>query len=174
MIKKGTSMVIVLVLIFILAGCASTKVINEVVTEEDYIAGYEIENQIDILQKYSEEDSVILLYEKDEQYVIDYCYKYNVEDEISISKYSWETQKENSIESRGFGTEENDYIIVIFNDDEIFNKTKNIKISLEDISFEYEINNSTKANIIMMPERPKKLTTPEIVLYDIDGEIIEH
>lgn len=112
-------LILVLILSFLLIGCN-----NNLIKEED-IKEYEQQKKVIVLENYISSNNLILLYENENQYVIDYCYKDGKEKSIqSISRYNFKTNKEDKIVFKCFGTENEDFVIIIFKDDRIFNNTK--------------------------------------------------
>ncbi len=180
LILRVVTVLLISVFPFLLAGCNSADsieqgYIQDTVKEKD-IRDNDEQKNVNVLESYVSNGNIILLYENDNQYVVDYCYRNREDNSInSISRYSFKANNTgDKIVFKCFGTENEDFVIIIFKNDEIFNNTKRIHIKLEDIEFDHVIDSDSKEMIIKFPERPDKLRDPAIILYDNDGNEVDY
>lgn len=115
-----------------------------------------------------------MLYQEENKYVVDYCSKDDEKNIFkNISKYSWQKETDEAVSVKCFGTDMDDFVIIVFQNEDIFSKTHKLTITIEDIALE-NIGASKKEMIIKLPSRPIKYNNLSIVLYDKNGNTIKY
>lgn len=171
---------LILTLIFFclfLTACNHSLCINKAkdASEEEYIKRYEAEKNITILDKYYIKDKIILLYQEENKYVVDYCSKDDEKKTIkNISKYSWQKDVDEAVSVKCFGTDKDDFVIIVFQNEDIFSRTDKLIVKIEEITLKCDINDLKKEMIIKMPGRPVKYSDISVVLYDKNGNTIKY
>lgn len=171
--KAKKSKYIVLLISFltlILFGCESDNRAEE--NYEEAVLDYQSKTDIEVIDSLKVEEYVMILYEDDEGYGIEYTYL--DKDNASLKSQSrYKFDKENTaLTAKVFGTELHDFVVMLVNDVNILENVSEMTIQIGDYQFTYKLSDVQNSYFIEVPIHLEEIKNPKITLYDQGGNIL--